>query len=85
MKVWALFYIADVYKSNSSDMRVCYGEKPSAEVLMRESFTKWEAGQLLKGNSVDRKHSSYYLEEIDDYETNIKSCKGSSHTSSRKS
>lgn len=68
-KVWALFHFKDFYQSNSADMRDCFPDKPSVEALLDVGFTKWEAGQLLKGNTVEYKDSSYYLEEIDDYES----------------
>lgn len=66
--VWALFHFKDFYKSHSADMRDHYPEKPSVEDLLGKGFTAWEARQMLKGNSVERGNSSFYLEEIDDYE-----------------
>lgn len=69
-KVWALFKIKDVYKSNSSDMMACYENKPSADLLVKEGFSEWESRQLLKSNTVEHKTTSFYLEEIEDYEVN---------------
>lgn len=74
MKVWALFLVKSIYKSNAADMLAAYGEKPTVEQLMRENFSKWEARQLLKGNTVEYRDACYYLEEIDDYETDDQPC-----------
>lgn len=68
MKVWALFLIKDIYKSNAADMTACFGDKPTEHELVKEGFSKWESNQLLKGNTVEFRYKSYYLEEIDDYE-----------------
>lgn len=67
-KVWALFKIEESYSSNSSNMLACFDEKPSVDKLIGEGFSEEESHRLLEDQLAGDERTSYYLEEIDDYE-----------------